>query len=97
MKVLIRVILHKAFRFRNEIEDNIKARGSILEKSIPIATVKTKVSFEYELKSQKQLTEEGIDIKLLKVVPFQAQIVYYNNQGEQLVRLLSEKIETTFE
>jgi hypothetical protein len=64
------VKLHKALRFRNEDPHELAEDQSLLRKDIGNATVKTRVSFEYELRPLKQLKTIGIDPEQIKEVPF---------------------------
>ncbi len=94
-QVRIRVMLHKALRFRNELPTDISKDGAVMDRHMPIATSKTKLSFEYELRPQAELDKLMIDPRRLKLIPFQAQVEYYNGQGRRLLRLLTDAVPTT--
>jgi len=46
-------MLHKSMKFRNEVMANLKDNERILEKLIANATKNTRISFEYEAKSEE--------------------------------------------
>lgn len=51
VKIVIR--LPKCLKFRNQLKENLKESDSVLEKNLANATVDTKISFEYELRSEE--------------------------------------------
>lgn len=54
-KVVLKMRLHKAMKFRNEDPLFLKEEGSLFEKEIGNATIKTKLTFEYENKPDEVL------------------------------------------
>lgn len=67
----------------------------MLVKKLANATVKTKIAFEYQLKPEPILKDLGIDINKLKVLPFQAQIVYTTTEGHKFIRVVTSTLNTT--
>lgn len=90
-------MLHKALVFRNEDVNILKDNKTILVKQFANATAKTKISFEYEVREEEDLKFLEIDIKNLKKVPFQSQIVYTSPKGGKFLRVISSESETTTE
>ncbi len=93
--VELQVKLHKALRFRNEDPHELAEDQSLLRKDIGNATVKTRVSFEYELRPLKQLKTIGIDPEQIKEVPFQTKIQYTTLEGHRFIRVLSRVQKTS--
>lgn len=95
MNVNIKIRLPSSLRFRNELAENIKENGSVLEKSLPNATVDTKVTFEYELKPKEDLKILGINPDKIEKFYFQAQVTYTSTQGHKLMRVITEETKAT--
>jgi len=93
--VEIKLRLHKAFKFRNEDEANLKENGSLYAKNIGIVTRGTELTFEYESRSDEELSNLKIDVDHLKFVPFQVQITYNSTNGDKLMRVISKKLRVT--
>lgn len=74
VSVKITIMLHRAIEFRKENKENLKKDGSVLLKEMPIATVNSKISFEYQLKNDEDLQKLKVNLEKLKEIPFQAQI-----------------------
>ena len=55
LNVGVKVVLHRAMAFRNEQAENLTEKGRILNKTIANATKNTRVSFEYEVRSEAEL------------------------------------------
>jgi sRNA-binding carbon storage regulator CsrA len=53
LNVKIGIRLPRCLKFRNELKENLKENDSVLEKNLANATVDTKISFEYELRSEQ--------------------------------------------
>jgi hypothetical protein len=68
-KVQLKVKLHKGLEFRNENEQALSADKTILTKDLGNVTEDTDVTFEYKLKSIKELVKM-IDIDLTKISSF---------------------------
>ena len=49
--MVMKVMLHKGMKFRNEAVENLKEGGRVLEKVIANATKNTRVSFEYDIRN----------------------------------------------
>lgn len=96
-KVKLVVRLHRALEFRNEDFASIKNDGTLFEKDVGNATVKTRVTFEYQAKSKEQIEKLGIDLNQIKEVPFQAQIHYTSLEGHKFMRVVTKKQSTTTE
>lgn len=84
-------------KFRNEAPENIKDEGRILQKIIANATKNTRISFEYDVRSDEDLQKLKIDLRELKKVPFQAQIEYTSPTGGKFLRVISSVCDTTEE
>lgn len=67
----------------------------MLEKHLANATVDTKVSFEYELKSEAELRALGIDPKKISKLFFQAQVIYTSLQGHRFMRVITKETNVT--
>lgn len=97
LNVSAKIMLHKAMLFRNEEEAFLKDNKTILVKEFANATVKTKISFEYEVRDEEDLKFMEINIENLKTVPFQAQITYSSPKGGRFLRVISSESKTTTE
>lgn len=62
---------------------------------MPIATVNSKISFEYQLKNDEDLQMLKVDLEKLKEIPFQAQIEYVNPKGSKFLRVITSKTKAT--
>lgn len=93
-KIRLQVRIHKGLKFRNE-QEGISPDGTILERNIGNATVKTQLTVEYTLKPEQELKQNDIDINTLKTVPFQAVIEYEAANGDKMLRVFSKMLETT--
>lgn len=83
-KVELKVKLHKGLEFRNEQPQNVSEDKTILSKDFGNVTADTDVTFEYQLKSVKELLKlKDIDITQIKAFPFQAQIYYTALDGSR--------------
>ena len=97
LNVEVKIMLHKALVFRNEDADLLKDNKTILARQFANATIKTKISFEYEVREAEDLKFLEIDIEKLKKVPFQSQIVYSSPKGGKFLRVISSESLTTTE
>lgn len=59
------VKMHSALKFRNE-DEGVSLDGQTLTKDVGNATVNSQVSFEYELKTDEELNQAGIQVVNLK-------------------------------
>lgn len=57
-------------------------------------TERSELSFEYELKTPKELKEKNIDLPKLQKIPFQAHVTYTTKEGKYL-RVISRFQEVT--
>lgn len=89
VNVETKIMLHKALVFRHEDVANLRDNKTILIKSLANATVNTKISFEYEVRDEKDLKFLEIDVAKLEKVPFQAQITYTSPKGGRFIRVIS--------
>jgi len=65
--------LHKGVEFRNEEESLLSSDKTVLTKDIGNVTRDTEVSFEYKMKTLKEiLAMEDVDLEKLKKLPVQA-------------------------
>lgn len=96
LNVNAKIMLHKAMKFRNQELSQLKSE-SLLEKTLANATKNTRISFQYEIKSEEELQKEKINIDNLKKVPFQAQVVYTSPKGGKFLRVITSQSEVTFE
>jgi len=94
-QVEVKLRLHRAMKFRNESEENLKERASLYEKNVGNVTAKTELTFEYEIRPDEELVEFKIDSAKLESVPFQAQIVYTSSGGDRLMRVITQTLKTT--
>jgi hypothetical protein len=62
---------------------------------MPIATVNSKISFEYQLKNDEDLQMLKVDLEKLKEIPFQAQIEYVNPKGGKFLRVITSRTKAT--
>jgi hypothetical protein len=70
-KVELKVKLHKGLEFRNELPSLLSADKTILSKELGNVTEDTDVTFEYKLKSIKELIKmTDIDLTKIKEFPF---------------------------
>lgn len=67
----------------------------MLIKNLANATVKTKISFEYQLKTEDILQQMGIQMEKIKELPFQAQIIYTTTEGHRFIRVVTSTLKTT--
>lgn len=97
-KVVLKVKLHKGLEFRNEQPQNLNADKTILTKDFGNVTARTDITFEYQLKSVKELLKmTDIDITKIQAFHFQAQINYTALDGSKQVRVITEKVEVSNE
>jgi hypothetical protein len=69
----LKVKLHKGIEFRNEEEQQLSHDKTVLSKDIGNVTRDTEVTFEYGVKTVKDLIAmEDIDLETLKKLPVQA-------------------------
>jgi len=94
-QVDVKLRLHQGLKFRNEDQEFLKERASLFQKNVGNVTARTELTFEYELRSDEELTEFGVDSTKLKTVPFQAQLIYTSPKGDKLMRVITKKLKTT--
>ena len=93
-KVQLKVKLHKGLEFRNEPSLNLSADRTVLNKDFGNVYDDTDLTFEYQLKSVKELLKMvDIDITKMTHFPFQAQIHYTALDGSKQVRVITQRME----
>lgn len=71
--VIAKIKLHKGLEFRNEDLANISEDKSLMARDLGNVTDETEFTFEYRLKSIKDLIKmDDVDLSKLKSLPFQA-------------------------
>jgi len=69
--VVTKVKLHKGLEFRNEDPANLSEDKTLMVRQLGNVTEETEITFEYRLKSIKDLVKmEDIDLTLIKAFPF---------------------------
>jgi hypothetical protein len=69
--VITKVIIHKGLEFRNEDIANLSEDKTLLVKELGNVTEETEITFEYRLKSIKELVSmEDIDMTKIVSLPF---------------------------
>ena len=72
-KVQLKVKLHKGLEFRNEDASKLSENKTILTKDFGNVNEDTEITFEYKLKSVKELVKmDDIDLLNISHLPFQA-------------------------
>jgi hypothetical protein len=90
--VVTKIKLHKGLEFRNENPASLSDDMTLMVKELGNVNCETEITFEYRLKSIKDLVKmEDIDLTLIKDFPFQAQIVYQALDGTKCIRIISNK------
>jgi len=93
-KVQLKVKLHKGLEFRNEPSLNLSGDRTVLNKDFGNVYDDTDLTFEYQLKSVKELLKMvDIDITKMTHFPFQAQIHYTALDGSKQVRVITQRME----
>ena len=89
--VSVKVRLHKALEFANEVYGTIM--GSTMFREIGNATGKTEMTFEYKARSLEELKKiPNFDIATMKVIPMQALITFKNVDGLKLMKVINVQI-----
>ena len=69
--VTTKVKIHKGLEFRNEDAANVSADRTLLARQLGNVTEETEITFEYRLKSAKELAEMlDVDFEKLEKIPF---------------------------
>jgi len=90
--VVCKVKLHKGLEFRNEDPVNLSEDKSLMVRDLGNVTEETEITFEYRLKSIKDLVKmEDLDLTKVQAFPFQAQITYSDLDGSKCVRIISNQ------
>lgn len=91
-QVVTKVKLHKGLEFRNEDPLNLSEDKTLMVRDQGNVTEETEITFEYRLKSLKELVKmEDLDLTLIQNFPFQAQITYNALDGSKCVRIISNQ------
>ena len=70
-KVTTKVKIHKGLEFRNEDLANLCADRTLLARELGNVTEETEITFEYRLKSAKELVDMmDVDFEKLEKIPF---------------------------
>ncbi len=92
--VNLKVKIHKGLEFRNEDASNLSQDKTILSRELGSVNEDKEVTFEYTLKSIKELVKmEDIDLAKISRFPFQAQITYTALDGSKCVRVITSQSE----
>ena len=92
--VTVKVKLHKGLEFRNQDPINISDDKTILARNLGNVNEETEVTFEYRMKSVKELIKMvDLDMTKLKSLPFQSQITYTALDGSRCVRVITNTLE----
>lgn len=89
--VILKVKLHKGLEFRNENTASLSEDKSLLVKELGNVTQETEITFEYRLKTMKELLKmTDLDIAKIDSFPFQAQITFNTLDGSKCVRVITQ-------
>lgn len=92
--VTVKVKLHKGLEFRNQDPINLSDDKTILARNLGNVNEETEVTFEYRMKSVKELIKMlDLDMTKLKSLPFQSQITYTALDGSRCVRVITNTLE----
>ena len=92
--VTVKVKLHKGLEFRNQDPVNLSDDKTILARNLGSVNEETEVTFEYRMKSVKELIKMvDLDMTKLKSLPFQSQITYTALDGSRCVRVITNTLE----
>ena len=92
--VTVKVKLHKGLEFRNQDPVNLSDDKTILARNLGNVNEETEVTFEYRMKSVKELIKMvDLDMTKLKSLPFQSQITYTALDGSRCVRVITNTLE----
>jgi len=96
--VSLKVKLHKGLKFRNELEKNLSADQTTMNKEVGNATRDSVVTFEYCMKRPHELAQMAdIDWDKLAKIPFQSQITYKTIDGRKCLKVITNMQEVTHE
>mmetsp|Transcript_11619 Transcript_11619/g.13388 ORF Transcript_11619/g.13388 Transcript_11619/m.13388 type:complete len:764 (+) Transcript_11619:18-2309(+) len=90
-QVDVKIRLHPSLKFRSEEDVYLSENKSVYNKNIGNVTASTTLTFEYQLKNDVELQQEGVNLDALKEVPLQATITYISTQGHKLLRIVTKK------
>jgi hypothetical protein len=77
---------------------NLSEDKTILARELGSVNEETEVTFEYRMKSVKELLKMlDLDMTLIKSLPFQAQITYTALNGSRCVRVITNTLEISTE
>ncbi|CDW86904.1 type a von willebrand factor domain-containing protein [Stylonychia lemnae] len=90
--VITRIKLHKGLEFRNEDVNNLSEDKTLLARDMGNVTDETEFTFEYRLKSIKDLIKmDDVDLTKIQSFPFQAQITYNSLDGNKCIRIITNQ------
>ncbi|CAI2359318.1 unnamed protein product [Moneuplotes crassus] len=94
--VTVKVKLHQALEFKNELAQNLSAGSTLLTKKLGNVNANTEVTFGYKVKDPDQLALiEGFNIEEFSKIPFQTQIEYCKLDGTKCLRVISRVLDTS--
>ncbi|CAI2360406.1 unnamed protein product [Moneuplotes crassus] len=94
--VTVKVRLHQALEFKNELSKNLSADKTLMTKKLGNVDSQTEVAFGYRLKDPDQLALiKGFNIEEFSKIPFQTQIEYCRLDGTKYLRVISTVLETS--
>lgn len=92
--VTVKVKLHKGLEFRNQDPIHLSDDKTILARNLGNVNEETEVTFEYRMKSVKELINMvDLDMTKLLSLPFQSQITYTALDGSRCVRVITNTLE----
>jgi hypothetical protein len=95
LNAVVGVTLHKALKFINEDPQLLQFNGSRFLKNIGNLVLSTSFSFEYNCKSEEELTADGIDMSSLTRIPLQAVIDHKTPKGAHCLRVMTRVLNVT--
>ena len=88
------VKIHKGLRFRNELDEDLSTDKTILTRKFGNVTKESVFTFEYGLKSIKELLQfEDINMAEIKKFTFQTQISFNKLDGSKWLRVITSQLE----
>lgn len=91
-RITMKIRLHPCLKFRNEDEDMLSEGGSVLTRQFGNTDKAVNFTFEYQLKTVRELLnmniKDSLD-KMLKELPFQLEVSYTKLDGSERLRVIS--------
>ncbi|CAI2360157.1 unnamed protein product [Moneuplotes crassus] len=96
INVTVKVRLHQALEFKNELGKNLSADRTLMKKKLGSVNSQTEVTFGYKLKDPDKLALiEGFNIEEFSKIPFQTQIEYCRLDDTKCLKVISRVFETS--